>query len=96
MNTANVVHTLDATILRKVRKPGLYDRQITAQKDAVLGKMIGKKAYKRDLMTALYGGRKGKHIAMILSRLDTPLACHQRAHSFTEQGDFTNCFRRGI
>lgn len=81
---------------RTNRKPGLYDRQITAQKDAAMGKMIGKKAYKRDLMTALYGGRKGRHISMILTRLDTPLTCQARAHSFTEQGDFTNCFRRGI
>lgn len=81
---------------RTQRKQGLYDRQITAQKDAALGKMIGRKAYKRDMMVAMHGGRKGRHIGMILTRLDTPLACHAHAHSFTEQGDFTNCFRRGI
>lgn len=82
---------------RTLRKRGLYDAQITAAKDNALKATYkahdeGKKA----VMVMCYGARAKTSVQVALKhRLNQPNGMHG-AMFFTERGDFTNCFRRGI
>lgn len=90
-------HMLAENNGRTLRKRGLYDAQITAAKDNALKATYkahdeGKKA----IMVMSYGARAKTDVQIALkARMNQPNAMDGAAF-FTERGDFTNCFRRGI
>lgn len=111
MNAANVIHTLDAQQLRQARKPGVYDTQIRAAR-SVRAHSLLKASPVADLAAFYWadkGFTKGLCGTVLTSEIQQLLAEHKewadnrvatlhqakRLHH-TDQGDFTNCFRRGI
>ena len=86
-----------STVERKVRKPGLYDSQVIKAKEGSIGRSYKKsKRAKAAMMNMAYGKRpQGDLEGALHVRMLVP-SPGMGAHSFTEHGDFTSCFRRGI
>lgn len=86
-----------STVERKARKPGLYDSQIIKAKEGSIGRSYKKSKHaKRAVMCMAYGkSPQGDLESSLHVRMFVPRA-GLGAHSFTEHGDFTSCFRRGI
>lgn len=82
---------------RKLRKPGLIDQKIHSEKMFALQATMQNKALKAAVMTMLYGSAliEIPEREALLVRLRSPLSA-PRAHSFSEHGDFTNCYRGGF
>lgn len=82
---------------RKLRKPGLIDQKIHNEKMFALQATMQNKALKAAVMTMMYGSAiiEVPERTSLLIRLHSPLAA-PRAHSFSEHGDFTNCYRGGF
>jgi hypothetical protein len=86
------------TNYRPSRK-GLTDARIAAQKLASLEATMKSPDAKRSVMTALYGGC-GLAQQAVLVRINTmndTIAEYQRSKlNYSDQGDFTRCYRGGF
>jgi hypothetical protein len=80
---------------RTERKLGKTDRAIMdAKQFAIQQTMRAHPEGKAAVMGACYGAQRTELQRSIQVRLDLP--GWRGAQHFTERGDFTNCFRRGI
>lgn len=80
---------------RKHRRLGSTDRSIMDAKNfAIQQTMKAHAEGKAAVMGACYGACRTELQKSIQIRFDTP--GWRGAQHFTERGDFTNCFRRGI
>jgi hypothetical protein len=85
----------------KPAKSGLFDAKIAREKHLRLAATYEhNEAVKRDVMTAMYGGRNIKHMVSI-QLLDEGKyvfrAAAQHAQlRYSDRGDFTRCYRGGF
>lgn len=82
-------------------KTGLFDAKIAREKHLRLTATYeNNPAVKRDVMTALYGGRNIKHMVSIQlldegKHVFQAAAQHERLR-YSDRGDFTRCYRGGF
>jgi hypothetical protein len=81
----------------KPRKPSLFDRQIAAQKSDALIATMQNVALKGAIIGMMYGSAivEVPERSALLIRLRSPLEAPS-AHSYSDQGDFTEVYRGGF
>ena len=81
----------------KRNKPGLFDQRIHNEKMVSIQATLQNTALKAAVMTVTHGSAiiEAPERAVLFARLLSPLSA-PRAHSYSEHGDFTNCYRGGF
>lgn len=80
-------------------RKGLTDARIAAQKLASLEATLKHGDAKRSVLTALYGGQGLAQQAVLvrISTMNDTIAEYQRSKlRYSDQGDFTRCYRGGF